>query len=1152
LQDDRSAFVRAVVEEILTSQPDAALDVSIVIPVLNKLEFTTRCLDRIERNTGTEVSYEVIIVDNGSTDGTLEWFSKEWLSAAALRYHRNPSNLGFAKGNNIGARLARGRNLLFLNNDTLVQPGWLEEMLRVLRAKPAVGIVGIKQLFPYTNVLYHTGIVFAAGGVPQHIYPHLDAGLAHVNQERSYQAVTGACLLIPRALFDEVGGFDEGYVNGYEDIDLCMTVAERKRTIVCCTSAFIYHYGQISEGRTADDDENAARFARKWAGRIHVDQDEYLAKDRAAFGPLPSLPSSTPVARDLPDDAIYLADDLRDGSAATWANADLALALDDLGVPVFVNGAGFSPTMAVAARKRLERLTLRNPPTGGVQIKWSHYRPQHLHLELAGSCDLEFFVINYLFQSPGSQPWDYWLQCLRGNGRHKLPDSTFCKSVLAQVGVSDADCHVVPHGYSREVGDVDPPSRRDSNYRFLTVTNSHDLGRYNTDAIIDAFERTFTAADDVVLVIKDYGASSGDRTLRERLARRNGTARIEYLAQFTGKRELIALYKSADAFVSAHRGEGFGMKILDAMACGLPVITPLFGGPTDYCTPQNCLTVDFTLVPMGDCLDTRALKITNAPHWAEVDVRSLGDQMRRARTAPKDAAALGQRGRDSVIDRFTWEQAAAALITATETVRSRKSRPPRPASFPAGPPSERSRYWLGLRVSVVVPTHNRREKLATCLEALRRQSILPQEFEVIVVDDGSTDDTGQWLAQQVFPFRLRVVQQEGSGPGAARNRGLEEASGELVLFIGDDIYADERLLEEHLLGHANAPDLGVAMLGHIDWPRGIHPTAVMDYVCGDAMLQFAYSYIPTAPSLDHRFFYTSNVSLKRRFLAEAAADGIRFDPAFYNAAFEDSELAYRLIPRGLELRYAPRALAFHDHPMDLPSFAAREFRAGEMAVVFYRKHPAEDPHLQVQWLADLAEPVETLIRQPDVLRSLEAFDTQTDALLKATAESLDTMLSLQGQLRNGVADLSAERVRAGLNNVFRVVFDVQRTRGKVREWYGSVDDTARTSAAQAFAAVLRKVEFLGTTSASMATLPLASVPGGNGSFATGVVAPSRGVVNGPRLDVRLARRLRRLVDRPAIRGRLVAADRRIQATLRRAWLTRYQQLRTRLRRALLP
>ncbi len=297
-----------------------------------------------------------------------------------------------------------------------------------------------------------------------------------------------------------------------------------------------------------------------------------------------------------------------------------------------------------------------------------------------------------------------------------------------------------------------------------------------------------------------------------------------------------------------------------------------------------------------------------------------------------------------------------------------------------------------------MPTHNRKEKLLACLEALARQSILPQEFEVVVVDDGSTDGTREALETRRFPFALRYFRQDGAGPGAARNLGIEQAAGELVLFIGDDIVADERLLEEHLLAHAATPEPGVAILGHIDWPRDdaartrSWSTSAATRRCSSRTRSFR-----RLPSLDHRFFYTSNISLKRQFLVDAAGAGVRFDPCFRHAAFEDSEFAFRLMPRGLQIRYAESARATHDHWMDLDSFARREFGAGEMAVVFYRKHPGQDDQLQVRWIADLVEPATALLAQPDLLRHLEAFDVQTDALLRALAGSLEELLAIDRQ-----------------------------------------------------------------------------------------------------------------------------------------------------------
>ena len=144
----------------------------------------------------------------------------------------------------------------------------------------------------------------------------------------------------------------------------------------------------------------------------------------------------------------------------------------------------------------------------------------------------------------------------------------------------------------------------------------------------------------------------------------------------------------------------------------------------------------------------------------------------------------------------------------------------------------------------------------------------------MVVDDGSTDGTKEALEARRFPFALRYFRQDQAGPGAARNLGIEQAAGELVLFIGDDILADERLIEEHLLAHAANPDPGLAILGHIDWPD------YDDAQRGDGVrlrrrdaAVRVHATFRTLPPLDHRFFYTSNISLKRQFLVEAADAG---------------------------------------------------------------------------------------------------------------------------------------------------------------------------------------------------------------------------------------------------------------------------------------
>ena len=571
------------------------------------------------------------------------------------------------------------------------------------------------------------------------------------------------------------------------------------------------------------------------------------------------------------------------------------------------------------------------------------------------------------------------------------------------------------------------PRRKDSRFRFLTVTNSHDLERYNTQAVIDAFCQAFTGCDDVVLVVKDYGATSGDATIRRALTQAQAGGRVEYITAFTDKHELIRLYKSCDAFVSAHRGEGFGMKILDAMACGLPVVTPLFGGPTAYCDARNCFAVDFSLVPMGDCLDTRALHITNQPMWAEVDAQSLMREMRRVYDDRDTRAAIGALARTSVIERFSWDSAASRLVDVAQGLRADRARPASPKARAAD--VDRSPYWLGLRVSVVVPTHNPKEKLPTSLGALERQSILPQESEVIAVDDGSTDGTKEAPDACAFPFALRYFRQENAGPGTARNLGIQQAAGELVLFIGDDIVAGERLLEEHLLAHAAGSGPGLAVLGHIDWPDAMPRNAVMDYVCGDAALQFAYTLIPRLASLDHRFFYTSNISLKRQFLVDAASAGIRFDPCFRHAAFEDSEFAFRLMPRGLHP--ACRRRSRDSRPPDgseaSPGGSSGPARWRSSFIESIRPGRSAPGALD----RDLVGPA-ALLAQPELLGHLEAFDTQTDAPLRRWPVRSSTCSRLIDSLIDGGRQPVVSN--AALHTSC-VVFDVQRTRGKLQEWF---------------------------------------------------------------------------------------------------------------------
>lgn len=235
--------------------------------------------------------------------------------------------------------------------------------------------------------------------------------------------------------------------------------------------------------------------------------------------------------------------------------------------------------------------------------------------------------------------------------------------------------------------------------------------------------------------------------------------------------------------------------------------------------------------------------------------------------------------------------------------------------------------------SVVIPTYNRLDMLLRVLTALERQSGAP-EFEVIVINDGSSDATEATLKAARYPFPFTFRSQPNGGPGRARNHGVSLAQGRFVIFIGDDTVPEPQFLAEHARIHRESSEEPlVACLGYTGWPRESRVTAFMDYI-NDYGLQFGYKLIKDGEVVPFNFFYTSNISIDRKLLLE-----MPFDTTFPSAAWEDIEVAYRMDARGLKIRYNERAVTRHYHPMTIDSFARRQYTVGKSGAIFYRKHP---------------------------------------------------------------------------------------------------------------------------------------------------------------------------------------------------------------------
>lgn len=241
-----------------------------------------------------------------------------------------------------------------------------------------------------------------------------------------------------------------------------------------------------------------------------------------------------------------------------------------------------------------------------------------------------------------------------------------------------------------------------------------------------------------------------------------------------------------------------------------------------------------------------------------------------------------------------------------------------------------------MSLSVIIPTYNRRAMVEKCLRALLDQSYDRAFYEIIIVDDGSTDGTDLFINEALKkpgPV-LRCFRQEKKGPAAARNIGISNARGQIALFLGDDIMADRNLLKEHHEWHRHYPDENVGVLGNITWSKDISVTPFMEWLENGGP-QFAFHKIRGQLDIDpERFFYSSNISLKRQFLLSR---GGFFDETFPAAAYEDVELGYRLKKRGMKLKYNKDALAYHHHYTSLADGCQRMMVVGFASQIYEEK-----------------------------------------------------------------------------------------------------------------------------------------------------------------------------------------------------------------------
>lgn len=247
---------------------------------------------------------------------------------------------------------------------------------------------------------------------------------------------------------------------------------------------------------------------------------------------------------------------------------------------------------------------------------------------------------------------------------------------------------------------------------------------------------------------------------------------------------------------------------------------------------------------------------------------------------------------------------------------------------------------LPIFFSVVIPTYNRRNILEKCLAALECQTFAKTsekaDYEMIVVDDGSTDNTVEWLESQRDRFsHVRLYLQHHQGPAAARNLGVKMAKGETIVFIDSDLVVTETFLQAHADGLERGRKLGDRVFTY---------GAVINTCNFDNPTSEPYKITDFSAA----YFATGNVAIARHWLEKAGL----FDTQFSLYGWEDLELGVRLKKLGLKLIKCPEAVGYHWHPPfqleQIPRAIEREIERGKMGIVFYQKHPTWEVRMMIQ------------------------------------------------------------------------------------------------------------------------------------------------------------------------------------------------------------
>jgi GT2 family glycosyltransferase len=601
--------------------------VAIVVVTWNGLAYTKTCIESILELTDYP-AFELIVVDNGSTDGTLEYLR----SLEHVKLISNEVNLGFSKGANIGiAAASPDSDIVILNNDIkITDPQWLQKLAKAAHTRETIGIVGCRLVFP-DGTLNHT----AAYVRPFELFGENEGGteddIGQATETKPVEAVIGAVMYIKRSAIDKLGGFDESYFSYFEDSDLCYRAAQAGFEVLYCGEVTLEHLGSASlkENRYDFDDvfqTSRAIFVERWKSYVIDERRPAVEWWSTLHQPIGYANMTRHILRQLWKRRVYV----------TYRHIYADLVEPNTGDPLIDD---------------IKRLSTRS---GALKVAAS---PAEYWRKLGDQ-----LRVGYTMLEVDGIPQD-WVELANKCVEVWVPTS-FNEKTFGESGVK-RPIFRIPLGVDLDYFNPNiRPYRRLPGFTFLSL---FDWGeRKAPDILIKAFNEEFSADDDVCLVIACTNtdpAVSIQQAIETLKLRKNRAPIIIYVNPRLEGYQMGSLYRSADSFVLPTKGEGFGLPILEAMACGLPVIATDWSGHTDFFDEQ-----------VGYPIHVEKLEpaIAKCPYyqgfrWALPDFEHLRFLMRYVYEHPGEAKAKGLKAAARARN-FSWANTAALIAERAEAL----------------------------------------------------------------------------------------------------------------------------------------------------------------------------------------------------------------------------------------------------------------------------------------------------------------------------------------------------------------------------------------------------------------------------------------------------------------------------------------------------